>query len=64
MTREEEVLARLAAKKFATLVKNENWAFPIPNDWEAMTDEQIRYAISILPNYGIKRRSDWKWERS
>jgi hypothetical protein len=64
MTEREQLLARVAAKKFASRLKTERWAEPIPMEWEKLSDEQVRYAIEVLPQFGVHRRPDLKWEAS
>lgn len=62
MTKQQEAIARLRAKQFAKELRDENWARFAPESWEVMTDEQIKFALSILPNYGLIQRADMKWE--
>lgn len=64
MTKNEEIRARIKAKRFARQLRNESygWALNVPEDWEKMSDEQIRFALELLPSFGVRRRTDWKWE--
>lgn len=57
--------ARAKAKAFITHLCAENWAEPIPEEWESMTDEQIGIAIQYLKDSGrVRQREDRKWERA
>ena len=62
MTKNEAIQARVRAKQFSRKLRDSNWAESVPDDWDKMTDEQIKYALSILPSLGLRRRADWKWE--
>jgi hypothetical protein len=62
MTELERIRAKKRAKEFARKLRDSNWAENVPEDWDSMTDEQIKYALSILPDLGLRRREDWKWE--
>jgi len=63
MTQTERVQARRAAKEFARRVRTERWAEKIPDEWDALSDEQIALAMSMLPSLGLSRRRDMRWER-
>jgi len=63
MTKLEEILANKRARDFATSLRNNpSWALFPPDFWDEMTDEQIKHALARLPDYGLARRSDMRWE--
>lgn len=55
--------ARKAAKDFARHLRTEAYGFAesIPVGWESMSDEEIRYAVALLPTFGLKQEENLHW---